>query len=74
MGQELICRAESLQELEEAREYIRWVCENSLDTGLFPEQVDPYTGDGKSVAPLTWSHTTFIETVRMYSDKRDELQ
>ncbi len=74
VGQELICRAESVQELEEAREYIRWVCENSLDTGLFPEQVDPYTGEGKSVAPLTWSHTTFIETVRMYSDKRDKLQ
>ena len=73
MAQHLISEAENEDELEEAKEYMHWTCENSLSTGLLPEQVDPFTGEGKSVAPLTWSHTTFIETALMYSEKKKEL-
>jgi GH15 family glucan-1,4-alpha-glucosidase len=72
-AQHKIMRAETEQELEEAKEYMHWTCENSLGTGLLPEQVDPFTGEGKSVAPLTWSHTTFIETVLMYTDRRSDI-
>jgi GH15 family glucan-1,4-alpha-glucosidase len=53
---------------------MHWTCENSLETDLFPEQVDPYTGEGKSVAPLTWSHTTFIKTALMYSNRKQEIK
>lgn len=72
-AQHKIMRAENKEELEEAKEYMHWTCENSLDTGLLPEQVDPFTGEGKSVAPLTWSHTTFIETTMMLNDKKEEI-
>lgn len=74
VAQHLINQAETEQELEDAKEYMHWTCENSLDTGLLPEQVDPFTGEGKSVAPLTWSHTTFIETSLKYADKKNKLR
>ncbi len=73
VAQYLIQIASTPKELEEAQEYMHWTCENSLETGLLPEQVDPFTGKGKSVAPLTWSHTTFIETALMYSNRKEEL-
>lgn len=72
-AQHKIMRADDKKELDEAREYMHWACENSLETGLLPEQVDPFTGEGKSVAPLTWSHSTFIETVLMYREKVGEV-
>ena len=73
VAQHLIDTAENREELEEAKKYMHWTCDNSLETGLLPEQVDPYTGEGKSVAPLTWSHTTFIETVLKYREKKQEI-
>lgn len=72
-AQNLIETAETVEDLKAAKEYMHWTCENSLETGLLPEQVDPFTGDGKSVAPLTWSHTTFIETAMKYSEKKEEI-
>lgn len=73
VAQHLIQDAEDIEGLRDAKEYMHWACENSLETGLLPEQVDPYTGEGKSVAPLTWSHTTFIETAIKYSQKKEEI-
>ncbi|QKQ98269.1 NAD-dependent epimerase/dehydratase family protein [Candidatus Nanohaloarchaea archaeon] len=73
VAQHLIETAENVKDLKEAKEYMHWTCENSLETGLLPEQVDPFTGDGKSVSPLTWSHTTFIETALKYSEKKEEV-
>ena len=74
VAQHLIRQAGTREDLEEAKEYMHWTCKNSLETDLLPEQVNPYTGQGKSVAPLTWSHTTFIKTALMYSEKIDELK
>ncbi|MFB6245147.1 MAG: glycoside hydrolase family 15 protein [Candidatus Nanohaloarchaea archaeon] len=73
VAQHLLRTAETEEELDEAMDYMHWTCSNSLDTGLLPEQVDPFTGEGKSVAPLTWSHTTFIETALIYSRKKQEI-
>ncbi len=73
VAQHLIETAEDVEDLKEAKEYMHWTCENSLETGLLPEQVDPFTGEGKSVGPLTWSHTTFIETAVNYSEKKEEI-
>ena len=74
MAQHIVQNAETSQDLDEAKEYLNWASQNSLDTGLLPEQVHPYTGEGLSVGPLTWSHTTFIETVLMYKNKREQLE
>mgnify|MGYP002761678492 CR=1 FL=1 len=73
VAQHLIETAKNVEDLKEAKKYMHWICENSLETGILPEQVDPFTGEGKSVAPLTWSHTTFIETAKRYSEKKDEI-
>lgn len=73
VAQHLIEAADDVEDLKEAKKYMHWTCENSLETGILPEQVDPFTGEGKSVAPLTWSHTTFIETAKRYSEKKDEI-
>jgi GH15 family glucan-1,4-alpha-glucosidase/NAD(P)-dependent dehydrogenase (short-subunit alcohol dehydrogenase family) len=73
VSQHLIDNAETVKDLKEAKEFMHWACENSLETGILPEQVDPFTGEGKSVAPLTWSHTTFIETAMKFSEKKDEI-
>jgi GH15 family glucan-1,4-alpha-glucosidase len=70
-AQYLLEEASSKEDIQEAEGYIEWVEENSLDTGVMPEQVDPYTGEGKSVAPLTWSHSEYIETMIKIEDMRD---
>ncbi len=74
VAQHLIQEAETQEDLEKAQKWMHWTCDNSLETGLLPEQVDPFTGEPKSVAPLTWSHSTFIETSVMFDQKREELQ
>jgi GH15 family glucan-1,4-alpha-glucosidase len=33
----------------------------------------PMTGAPLSVAPLTWSHAVYVETVLLYSEKLKEL-
>lgn len=74
VAQHKITEAKTLEDLDEAKKLIHWTCENALDTGLLPEQVDPFTGEGKSVAPLTWSHSTYIETSLIYAAKKEELR
>ncbi|WP_414836444.1 glycoside hydrolase family 15 protein [Candidatus Nanohalococcus occultus] len=73
LAQHRIMNAESSEELESAKEHMHWAHDNALETGILPEQVDPFTGEGKSVAPLTWSHSTFIETAMSYLEKKKEL-
>lgn len=46
-----------------ALEYITWVLNRALPTGLLPEQVDPETFEPTSVTPLVWSHAEFIIAV-----------
>ena len=47
-------------------ELIEWVVARALPSGTLPEQVHPQTAQPLSVSPLTWSHATFVQTVRNY--------
>jgi len=67
-------RARSLEELKESLPLFNWAKEHSLSTGVFPEQVHPLTGEPLSVAPLTWSHISFISAVLRYLEKRKEVK
>jgi GH15 family glucan-1,4-alpha-glucosidase len=58
--------AHSHADLERARELLRWTERYALPSGLLPEQVNPYTGEPLSVAPLTWSHAAYVTTVQEY--------
>jgi GH15 family glucan-1,4-alpha-glucosidase len=45
----------------------------AMKTGILPEQMHPLTGSPLSVAPLTWSHATYVDTVLKYLEKQKEM-
>lgn len=58
----------SKDNLDRAKDILKWVADHSLSTGVLAEQVNPYTNEPISVSPLTWSHATLILTVLEYLD------
>lgn len=69
-----IARAKSVEDLAPAKKIMQWVTERALPSGVLSEQVHPETGGPESVAPLTWSHTTFILAVNHYLRKYHEVE
>jgi len=67
-----IARAEKVGDLKKAMDVMQWVVKNSLPSGVLAEQLDA-KGNGVSVAPLTWSHSTLIATVSAYIKKINVL-
>jgi GH15 family glucan-1,4-alpha-glucosidase len=70
----LIATAKSERDLAAASRVIRWTHEHALKSGVFAEQVDPYTGEPLSVSPLAWSHSTYIKVVQEYLAKLAEFR
>lgn len=68
-----VARAEHREDLVPARELIEWAARYASPTGIMAEQVHPYTGEPLSVAPLTWSHATFVQVVEDYGRRWCEL-
>ena len=64
-----IARAKTKNDLESARNAIAWAAKFATTSGILPEQMHPQTGAPLSVAPLVWSHATFVETVLLYLEK-----
>jgi len=73
LAQHRIASAKLLTELEEAVEYLEWVCKRANTSGVLAEQFNPYTGAPVSVSPLSWSHATMMTTVIQYLLKYSEL-
>lgn len=69
-----ITRARSKQDLQPAMEFVKWCCEHALPSGVMAEQIDPSNGRSLSVAPLTWSHSTFVSTIHRYLEKYRSLE
>ncbi|AAY80545.1 glycoside hydrolase family 15 protein [Sulfolobus acidocaldarius] len=46
--------------VQKANEYISWVLDRAVPTGLLPEQVDPDNLQSTSVLPLVWSHSELV--------------
>lgn len=67
-AQWLIARAKTPADLAAAKTCIDWVTASATPTGILAEQRHAYTGEPLSVAPLTWSHATYVETVLLYLD------
>ena len=65
--------AKKAEDLEPVKEIIEWVTRHAMETGVLSEQLDPHTGAPVSVAPLTWSHSTFVLTTIEYLEKLEEL-
>lgn len=65
--------ATSLADLEAPRITLEKIVRSTLEGGNMPEQIHPTQGTPLSVAPLTWSHATYIKTVCLYVRKHEEL-
>ena len=66
--------AQTTDDLQKAIELLEWTCDRALPSGVLPEQIDPYTGTGLSVAPLTWSHAAYILAVHSVINRMKELR
>ncbi|WP_270170403.1 glycoside hydrolase family 15 protein [Paenibacillus sp. SYP-B4298] len=65
--------AQSLEELQGPKETLQWVLRHALSSGVLPEQLHPHDGSPLSVAPLTWSHATYVQCVCKYIRKYKQL-
>lgn len=74
LAQYTIEAAITVEELEQAGEYLAWVVAHAQPSGVLPEQVHPYNGTAWSVAPLTWSHAEFVWTVGRFVERLTALQ
>jgi glucoamylase len=68
-----IAKNEKSKEFKEAEQMIKWVTKQAYTTFILPEQINPFTGEHLSVAPLTWSHSTYVDTVMFYRMKLTEF-
>lgn len=65
--------ARELADLARPRHILESVLRHALPGGSLPEQFHPETGAPLSVAPLTWSHATYVQTVCKYGQKYEQL-
>lgn len=68
-----IATATSREQLRGAAELFDWVLSRALPSGALSEQFHPDTGDLLSVAPLTWSHATFVSAVIDYLERHEAI-
>lgn len=68
-----IALAKDDHDLDHVRADLNWVERNALRSGILSEQLNPYTREQVSAAPLTWSHAEYIRTVILYMRKLKEL-
>jgi GH15 family glucan-1,4-alpha-glucosidase len=65
--------AQSMDDLAEPCQTLQKLTSLQLAGGNLPEQVHPENGSPISVAPLTWSHATYVQTVCNYVRKHEHL-
>jgi GH15 family glucan-1,4-alpha-glucosidase len=68
-----IAVAKSERELEPALKILHWCVSCALPSGVLSEQISPESDEHISVSPLTWSHATFVDTVRNYITRSQAL-
>ena len=68
-----IAMAETRDDLGKAVAILKMIATQAKASGVLAEQLDPTTGEHVSVAPLTWSHSTYVTTVHSYLKRRHEL-
>lgn len=73
MAQYYIRISKSREELQKAYGMLEWVRDRAENTGMLPEQINPYSGAHLSTTPLVWSHAEFVITVDMYIKKYRSL-
>jgi GH15 family glucan-1,4-alpha-glucosidase len=74
LAQYRIACATTLAELHQALPLLEWAQRYALPSGVMAEQIDPFTGEPLSAAPLTWSHAEYVMTVHRYLGKYRQVQ
>ena len=74
MAQYYILAARKEEELRPAYEILLWAKTHATQSGILPEQINPYTGEHLSTAPLVWSHAEFVLTIDAYRKKFKTFQ
>ncbi len=64
-----IALAKEGKDFQEPLQILHWVTKHANSAGILPEQLHPLSGAPLSVAPLTWSHATYVDTVMKYRAK-----
>ncbi|MGD8239705.1 MAG: glycoside hydrolase family 15 protein [Armatimonadota bacterium] len=73
LAQWYIAKAQTVADLQPARDILNWCAGHALPSGVMAEQVHPHTNAPLSVSPLTWSHATLVTTVLEYLARQAEL-
>jgi oligosaccharide amylase len=73
LAQYYIAKAKSPNEFAVVKGWLNWAADHALKSGILSEQLDPYTGQQISAAPLAWSHSEYVITVVKYLDKLESL-
>lgn len=68
-----ISLANTLDELHNTLDWLRWTAQHALPSGVIAEQLDPFTGAPLSVSPLTWSHAEYAGAIRWYAGRYRRL-
>jgi glucoamylase len=68
-----IASAQNKGDLEKVLATLTKITGQASKSGVLSEQIDPRNGEHVSVAPLTWSHSTYVATVHSYLRKVDQL-
>lgn len=74
LAQYYIAVAQNQNDLKLAMELIEWVTKRAFKSGVLPEQIHPITGAPLSVSPLTWSHSTYVETIHLFVEKAKKFE
>jgi GH15 family glucan-1,4-alpha-glucosidase len=68
-----IALAKDEKDFDKVKEWFDWISKMALATGVLSEQINPYTKEQISAAPLTWSHSEYVLAVIAYLKKLEEL-
>src|SRR3989344_4142490 len=73
IAQYYIAAATGEKDLREVLKWLQWATKYALPSGVLSEQLNPYTGEQISAAPLVWSHAEFVHTVIDYLEKLETM-
>lgn len=68
-----VANARNTEDMQRPLELLVWVTERAQASGVLAEQFHPLDGSPLSVAPLTWSHASFVSAVQDYVSKWEAL-
>ncbi len=69
-----IASAKTRADLDKPLAFLKQIVIQARPSGVLAEQLDPGSGEHISVAPLTWSHSTYVATVESYLRRLNDLK